>query len=143
MEYLPHIILYLIIGGITAKFLFNFRKNRISKLYNEGGKFVVISIAIAAIIAWPAAIYLTVLNVFFRESDKAPQGEIMLIVLIFILSFSISPTDTTDKDRFHRSGMRLLTDNQTGLQYLSRGLCGSVAPRLDNNGNHMGGKNNE
>lgn len=40
--------------------------------------------------------------------------------------------DDSDRDAWHRSGLRILTDHKTGVQYLSRG--GALTPRLDGEG---------
>lgn len=50
-------------------------------------------------------------------------------VLLNGLGFSI---DDTDKDGFNRSGVSLITDYGTGLQYLYKG--GALIPRIGANG---------
>lgn len=61
----------------------------------------------------------------------------MLIVTISILS----PTDSTDKSRWNRSGMSLYIDNGTGCHYLtlSSGFLGkaTLIPRMNSYGNHV------
>lgn len=58
----------------------------------------------------------------------------IIIVLSVIFNFSNVAVDSTDKDGFNRSGVSLVTDYGTGLEYLYRG--GSLIPRLDVNGKH-------
>jgi len=48
--------------------------------------------------------------------------------LIFFTNF-----DSTDKG-LRRSGLGLYIDNATGCHYVKAGLCGTLVPRLDKNG---------
>jgi hypothetical protein len=59
-----------------------------------------------------------------------------IIVLTAYQTFLV-PTDTTDGEWPNRSGMRPLTDAQTGCQYLMV-PGGGVTPRISSEGNHMG-----
>ena len=55
------------------------------------------------------------------------------IVIVFMTVFVVFETlDDSDAGFWDRSGMRVLTDNYTGCQYLA-GLLGSPTPRLDRN----------
>lgn len=67
-----------------------------------------------------------------------------LIIVYFLVSLIISTlgidTDDTDKDGFNRSGVVLVTDYKTGLQYLYR--SGALIPRVDPQGKHMRIKEN-
>jgi len=65
---------------------------------------------------------------------------ITFIVIFLILSFIFNlftPTDSTDKSRFARSGLGLYIDNATGCHYTKSGWFGSTTPRLDKDGNHI------
>jgi len=55
-----------------------------------------------------------------------------LVIATYISSYFNVMINETDKDGFNRSGFRLLTDYETGLQYLYKG--GTIIPRLDVNG---------
>lgn len=59
---------------------------------------------------------------------------LMIFIYFFIGIFNIS-VDSTDKDGFNRSGVNLITDYGTGLQYLYRN--GALIPRVDANGRHI------
>lgn len=56
--------------------------------------------------------------------------------LIYVAAVHWMPTDSTDKDVWTRSGMKLFTDYETGLQYLG-GPGGGLYPRLDGDGVQM------
>ena len=62
-------------------------------------------------------------------------SKFVLFLVVFNLIFmclrnvSRSGVDDTDKDGWHRSGLRLYTDNKTGVQYLSDGK-GGLTPRI-------------
>lgn len=63
---------------------------------------------------------------------------LILGTVIFLLGITGSlaaKRDNTDGPN-GRSGLQLLTDCGTGLQYLSV-ATGGITPRLDENGNHM------
>jgi hypothetical protein len=45
-------------------------------------------------------------------------------------------TDDSDLDKSHRSGVRVVTDYKTGLQYLETSK-GGITPRLDAKGNQV------
>lgn len=57
----------------------------------------------------------------------------MLILVVFIAR--CLPTDDSDRDADHRSGLNVYTDYKTGLQYL--GKCGVLMPRLDADGKQV------
>jgi len=57
------------------------------------------------------------------------------IAFVLVCGFFDVLVDNTDKDGFNRSGVMLITDYGTGLQYLYRG--GALIPRLDSNGDHI------
>lgn len=57
------------------------------------------------------------------------------IFLLFIYSTFIRSTDDTDKSMWTRSGVTLITDYGTGVQYLYKD--GQLTPRLDRNGKVM------
>lgn len=59
----------------------------------------------------------------------------LLIGLVGILTLWPTPYDSTDAPG-ERSGLRLLTDNKTGCQYLQGGLSG-ITPRMDANGKQV------
>jgi hypothetical protein len=54
-------------------------------------------------------------------------------VAINLFGFGI---DDSDKDKNHRSGVKVITDYKTGLQYLESGR-GGITPRLDANGKQV------
>ncbi|CAB4195756.1 hypothetical protein UFOVP1299_32 [uncultured Caudovirales phage] len=62
---------------------------------------------------------------------------VVVIVGLAIVSSVATDVDATDVDAWHRSGMTLYTDNETGLQYLSSGICGGLTPRMDANSKQM------
>lgn len=64
-------------------------------------------------------------------------GALLAIVLAVALLSAISPTKRDDSDPAGgRSGLKVLTDHRTGLQYLSvRG--GGLYPRLDDDGRQI------
>ena len=62
------------------------------------------------------------------------------LAAIVLISWLLLPIGKDDTDPpgwtgFYRSGMRVLTDAQTGCQYLQ---AGGLTPRLDADGRHMG-----
>lgn len=62
----------------------------------------------------------------------------LLVVFLWGLAMSMnsSPLDNTDDHITGTRGMRVLTDKDTGLQYLHH-WEGGLTPRLDVNGTHM------
>ncbi len=66
----------------------------------------------------------------------------MLIAGIIMLVNILNPRDNTDSST-NRSGMSLYTDSLTGCQYLGNGIFSGLTPRLDKQGNHICGDNNE
>ena len=72
----------------------------------------------------------------YKEIRKDIGRIIVLVVLSsFVYNLFDIAIDDTDKDGFNRSGVHLITDYGTGMQYLYRG--GALVERLDSNGNHM------
>lgn len=66
---------------------------------------------------------------------------ISVLLIVFFISFIwgiLRPIDSSDKNRWNRSGMRLRTDHLTGVQYFETnpGLFGapSITPRLNPDG---------
>jgi len=59
----------------------------------------------------------------------------MCFMLILVAALRCWPTDDSDRDADHRSGMGVYTDYKTGLQYL--GKCGALTPRLDTDGKQI------
>jgi hypothetical protein len=57
-------------------------------------------------------------------------GTVMVLAIIFQLLWNVFGlgTDATDKDAWNRSGMRLHTDAETGIEYLSTS-GGGLTPR--------------
>lgn len=55
---------------------------------------------------------------------------------VFTYGLLLSRRDDTDEPKGERSGMRILVDHKTGLQYLTTAF-GGLTPRLDRDGNHM------
>lgn len=51
---------------------------------------------------------------------------VFVILLTFVFGAFDLFTDDTDKDGFNRSGLRLLRDHGTGIEYLSDGKGGLV-----------------
>jgi hypothetical protein len=62
-------------------------------------------------------------------------------VLIIAVNAALGKFDSDDTDGTTRSNMRLYTDARTGCQYLSV-PGGGITPRKDDNGHHLGCKNN-
>jgi len=56
-----------------------------------------------------------------------------VLAIIFAVYAYHMPTDSTDKGRWKRSGMRLHVDQDTGINYLST-LRGGLVPRLHPDG---------
>ena len=67
---------------------------------------------------------------------KKDLGSLLIAVYIVSVLLSIFDygVDDTDKDGFNRSGVELITDYGTGLQYLYK--SGAMIKRVDENGNH-------
>lgn len=66
-------------------------------------------------------------------------GVLILVAVGFLRkAFSVG-MDTTDKDKWNRSGLKLMIDNQTGVHYLSDG-CGGMHVRVDATGKPVTGK---
>ena len=66
--------------------------------------------------------------------------KILCCVLIVIGFYVLNPVpydDTDDPITNTRSGLRLYVDNLTGCEYLGT-LLGSLTPRLDGDGEHLG-----
>ena len=63
-----------------------------------------------------------------------------LVVVCFLLSWLLlalgSGMDDTDSSRWNRSGVSVVTDHKTGLQYL-RTPGGGITPRLGIGGEHV------
>lgn len=61
-----------------------------------------------------------------REFTKGVVDTLInIFIILVIVSFPIKyfnewafPTDSTDVDKFHRSGFVVMTDNKTGIEYL-------------------------
>ena len=72
----------------------------------------------------------------YNEIKKDLGFFIFAIVLIgaILNGFGLS-LDDSDKNGWTRSGVSVITDYKTGLQYLSRG--GAMIPRVDINGKHI------
>ena len=61
----------------------------------------------------------------------------LVCAFISYLFFKFTDIGRDDSDtETERSGMRVLTDNKTGLQYLVTS-GGGITPRLDSNGNQV------
>ena len=66
-------------------------------------------------------------------------GAVSLILIcigaLFVLLNALGciKTDDSDINKWHRSGLRIYTDNKTGVQYLRAG--NAITPRLDGDGN--------
>ena len=58
------------------------------------------------------------------------------LLIFWLISFLFNDTDSTDKDFWHRSNLRLHIDNKTGCHYLST-WSGVIIPRLDKDGHHI------
>ena len=52
----------------------------------------------------------------------------LLVLFLLRLALGIG-VDSTDRDRWHRSGLKVLVDAKTGVEYLSDG-DGGLTPRL-------------
>jgi hypothetical protein len=63
---------------------------------------------------------------------------IIFVFIIFIFSNFLPYDSTDDIENKHKSGMEVLTDYQTGCQYLSTGTFGGITPRLDKDGHQIG-----
>ena len=61
---------------------------------------------------------------------------IVIIWSIIGYEYFFENIDSTDKNQYNRSDMKLHTDNLTGLQYLSV-KNGGIIPRLNIEGKHM------
>lgn len=55
-----------------------------------------------------------------------------LLVVILLNICGCIKTDDSDIDKWNRSGLRIYTDNKTGVQYLRAG--NALTPRLDADG---------
>lgn len=73
-----------------------------------------------------------------RIGRELAWGASQVLAVIFITGTALAylhPVDSTDRSWFRRSGMRLYTDQATGIQYLGAG--GALTPRLDRDGKPM------
>lgn len=63
---------------------------------------------------------------------------LLAVVLVVSVSFFVGdpPTDDTDFDSAHRSGLVLFTDARTGCQYIGRPL-GALTPRMGADGKQV------
>lgn len=60
-----------------------------------------------------------------------------LAVFCFIVVDEATPTDDTDFNAAHRSGLMLFTDARTGCQYIGR--SGALTPRMGADGKQICG----
>lgn len=86
----------------------------------------------------------TVHPIYLRKEDdgyywmrgvlKAATGYVLQfcagLLVLFLLRLALGiGVDSTDRDRWHRSGLKILVDAKTGVEYLSDG-DGGLTPRL-------------
>lgn len=80
-----------------------------------------------------------------RIGRNFTAGAIQTVAIIVVLAYLVRamlswalppPTDVTDQDRDHRSGVELVTDYGTGCQYL-RLQGGGLYPRLNVTGRQI------
>jgi hypothetical protein len=66
--------------------------------------------------------------------DRIATFILIAIVIVLLLNWAgwWSSVDDTDKDKWTRSNVELITDYGTGVQYLYKG--GALIPRLDKDG---------
>jgi len=69
---------------------------------------------------------------------KFIQIVLAVCLLWFIFNAFNSYDNTDDIINEKRSGLLVYTDHFTGCQYLKAGYFGSIIPRLDRNGKHIG-----
>jgi hypothetical protein len=62
-----------------------------------------------------------------------------LIFLFIVWLLGLLVVDSTDRNRFKKSGLGLYIDNATGRHYIKAGIFGGTIPRLDRHGNHICG----
>jgi len=78
----------------------------------------------------------------FAKGVVSVVGEMVVVFVVFLFAMRLIMgltgigVDSTDKSKWQRSGVELITDAKTGLQYLKT-AGGGITPRLDANGNHM------
>lgn len=70
-------------------------------------------------------------------TENAPKL-MWMILIVFLIGISISSAlmDDSDKSFFQRSGVEVVTDYKTRLQYLKVPM-GGIIPRLDPEGGQM------
>lgn len=59
-------------------------------------------------------------------------ASIFFVIQFLFLYFT--PTDSTDKSWYNRSGLSVYTDQATGVQYVKAGMFGDLTPRLNADG---------
>lgn len=64
---------------------------------------------------------------------------VAVVYLVARIADQVRPYDSTDPPN-GRSGLILYTDHLTGCQYLARPIAGSMTPRMDGRGRHVGCK---
>ena len=75
---------------------------------------------------------------YFVKGAVLSLGKFALIMLFLLLAwgFLMQPIDDSDLSRWKRSGLKVHTDNKTGLQYFSTS-GGGITPRLTVSGKQM------
>lgn len=68
-----------------------------------------------------------------KEFIKDNSFLIIGFLLICAIKYGL-PTDSTDQDRFNRSGLSLYIDHGTGVHYIKGGIFGTIVPRLNIDG---------
>ena len=77
------------------------------------------------------------LGYYFARGASKYFALVVLIGVAFILILSFARSyDSSDVNRWDRSGLRIHTDQLTGVQYLSV-AGGGITPRLDQDGEMM------
>lgn len=57
-----------------------------------------------------------------------------VFMISYVIVAHVYPTDSTDKNKWDRSGLAVYTDNATGVQYVKAGFCGGITPRVHPDG---------
>jgi len=75
-------------------------------------------------------------------SEQLIKATLLVVFVwsLFVIEANHDYDDTDDLINKERSGLTRYKDHGTGCQYLKGGFFGSITPRLDYHGNHVGCK---
>jgi hypothetical protein len=71
-----------------------------------------------------------------RFISKMPFTVLAIVAVVLLVNYTGYGVDDSDRDGWHRSGVSVITDHKTGLQYLST-WTGGITPRLAPDGTQL------